>query len=176
MIQGDLSVDAILELTKIDFSNTLMSVLVILIGIKALASVFEWFINKLGIETKWIRQKREEHELLIQTSQNLASLQEKHEKDIESSDRRDEEIVSDIKKLTQMFVDKEIDDMRWEINNFANKVSEGKPCNKDSFKHCIHMYEKYERILEDNGLENGEVEISMELINEAYKEKLKEGF
>lgn len=168
--------DAILELTKIDFSDTLMSVLVILIGIKALASVFEWFINKLGIETKWIRQKREEHELLIQTSQNLASLQEKHEKDIESSDRRDEEIVSDIKKLTQMFVDKEIDDMRWEINNFATKVSEGKPCNKDSFKHCIHMYEKYERILEDNGLENGEVEISMELINEAYKEKLKEGF
>ena len=168
MIQGDLSVDAILELTKIDFSNTLMSVLVILIGIKALASVFEWFINKLGIETKWIRQKREEHELLIQTSQNLASLQEKHEKDIESSDRRDEEIVSDIKKLTQMFVDKEIDDMRWEINNFANKVSEGKPCNKDSFKHCIHMYEKYERILEDNGLENGEVEISMEQIGRAH--------
>lgn len=168
--------DAILELTKIDYSDTLMSVLAILIGIKALASMFEWFINKLGIETKWMKQKREEHELLIHTSQNLASLQKKHEKDIESSDRRDEEIVSDIKKLTQMFIDKEIDDMRWEINNFANKVSEGKPCNKDSFKHCIHMYEKYERILEDNGLENGEVEISMELINDVYKQKLKEGF
>ena len=156
--------------------RSLISVFVILIGIKAFVSIFEWVIDKMGLETKWMRQKREEHELLIQTSQNLASLQEKHEKDIESSDRRDEEIASDIKKLTQMFVDKEIDDMRWEINNFATKVSEGKPCNKDSFKHCIHMYEKYERILEDNGLENGEVEISMELINEAYKEKLKEGF
>lgn len=168
--------DVIKELLNINFSYVLISVFVILIGIKAIVSIFEWVIDKLGLETKWMRQKREEHELLIQTSQNLASLQEKHEKDIESSDRRDEEISSDIKKLTKMFVDKEIDDMRWEINNFANKVSEGKPCNKDSFKHCIHMYEKYERILEDNGLENGEVEISMELINEAYKEKLKEGF
>ena len=168
--------DAIKELFNINFSYVLISVFVILIGIKAVVSLFEWVIDKLGLETKWMRQKREEHELLIQTSQNLASLQEKHERDIESSDRRDEEIASDIKKLTQMFVDKEIDDMRWEINNFATKVSEGKPCNKDSFKHCIHMYEKYERILEDNGLENGEVEISMELINEAYKEKLKEGF
>lgn len=168
--------DAIKELLNINFSYVLISVFVILIGIKAVVSIFEWIIDKLGLETKWMRQKREEHELLIQTSQNLASLQEKHERDIESSDRRDEEIASDIKKLTQMFVDKEIDDMRWEINNFATKVSEGKPCNKDSFKHCIHMYEKYERILEDNGLENGEVEISMELINEAYKEKLKEGF
>lgn len=95
---------------------------------------------------------------------------------VERSDSRDEEISSDIKKLTQMFVDKEIDDMRWEINNFATNVSEGKPCNKDSFTHCIHIFEKYEKILEENGLENGEVELSMELINDAYKKKMTEGF
>lgn len=168
--------DAIRELFTINFSYVLISVFVILVGIKFAISLFEWIINKLGLETKWMRQKREEHELLIQTSQNLNILQKKHEEDVERSDRRDEEISADIKKLTNMFVDKEIDDMRWEINNFATKVSEGKPCNKDSFKHCIHVYEKYEKILEENGLENGEVEISMELINDAYKEKLKEGF
>ncbi len=66
--------------------------------------------------------------------------------------------------------------MRWEINNFATNVSEGKPCNKDSFKHCLHIYEKYEKILKENGLENGEVEISMEIIGEAYRQKLREGF
>ena len=168
--------DAIRELFTINFSYVLISVFVILVGIKFAISLFEWIINKLGLETKWMRQKREEHELLIQTSQNLNILQKKHEEDVERSDRRDEEIFADIKRLTNMFVDKEIDDMRWEINNFATKVSEGKPCNKDSFKHCIHVYEKYEKILEENGLENGEVEISMELINDAYKEKLKEGF
>lgn len=166
----------IIELTKINFSYVLVSVFVILIGIKAIVSMFEWVIDKLGLETKWMRHKREEHELLIQTSQNLTALQEKHKEDVARSDKRDEEISADIKRLTQMFVDKEIDDMRWEINNFATNVSEGKPCNKDSFKHCIHVYEKYEKILEENGLENGEVEISMELINDAYKQKLKEGF
>ena len=123
-----------------------------------------------------MRKRREEHDLLIQTSQNLIALQAQHGKDVERSDRRDEEIANDIRNLTQMFVDKEIDDMRWEINNFATNVSEGKPCNKDSFKHCIHVYEKYEKILEENGLENGEVEISMEIINDAYRQKLKEGF
>lgn len=166
----------IIELTKVNFSSVFIAVFVILIGLKAIISLFEWIIEKLGLETKWMRHKREEHELLIQTSQNLAALQEKHKEDVERSDRRDDEISADIKRLTQMFVDKEIDDMRWEINNFATNVSEGKPCNKDSFKHCIHVYEKYEKILEENELENGEVEISMELINEAYKEKLKEGF
>ena len=166
----------IIELTKIDFYYVLISVFAILIGIKVIVSLLEWIIDKLGIETKWMRKRREEHSLLIQTSQNLIALQEQREKDIERSDKRDEEIASDIKKLTRMFIDKEIDDMRWEINHFATKVSEGRPCNKDSFKHCIHVYEKYEKILEENGLENGEVEISMELINDAYKQKLKEGF
>ena len=90
----------IIELTKINFSYVFISVFVILIGIKAVVSIFEWIIEKLGLETKWMRQKREEHELLVQTSQNLASLQEKHEKDIGISDRRDDEIASDIKKLT----------------------------------------------------------------------------
>lgn len=166
----------ITELTKINFSYVFIAVMLILVAVKFAVSLLEWIIDKLGLETKWMRQKREEHELLIQTSHNLTALQAKHREDAERSDRRDEEISFDIKKLTRMFVDKEIDDMRWEINNFATKVSEGSPCNKDSFTHCIHVYEKYEKILEENGLENGEVEISMELINDAYKQKLREGF
>lgn len=166
----------ITELTKINFSYVFIAVILILVAVKFTVSLFEWIIDKLGLETRWMRQKREEHELLIQTSHNLTALQAKHKEDAERSDRRDEEISFDIKKLTRMFVDKEIDDMRWEINNFATKVSEGSPCNKDSFTHCIHVYEKYEKILEENGLENGEVEISMELINDAYKQKLREGF
>lgn len=168
--------DIIKELFNLNFSYIFISVFIILIGIKTTVSLMEWFIEKLGLETKEMRKRKEEQNLLIQTSQNLQSLQEKHERYVEHSDRRDEEMSSDIKKLTQMFLDKEIDDMRWEINNFATQVSEGRPCNKDSFKHCLHVYSKYEKILEDNGLENGEVEISMELINETYKQKLKEGF
>lgn len=174
--------EAIAELTTIDYSSLFIAAFTVLVGVKVIVSIFEWIISKLGLETKWMRKRREERELLIQTSQGLKALQERHEKDmekherdIERSDRRDEKISNDIERLTQMFVGKEIDDMRWEINNFAIRVSEGKPCNKDSFQHCIHIYEKYEKILEENNLENGEVEISMELINEAYKQKLKNG-
>lgn len=166
----------IMELTKIDYLSVFPAGFAILAGTKAMLSLLEWLVEKLGLETKWMRQRREEHELLIRTSKNLTALQTQHEHDMQKSDRRDEEISSDIKKLTRMFVDKEIDDMRWEINNFATKVSEGKPCNKDSFKHCIRIYEKYEQILSENGFENGEVELSMELINDAYMRKLREGF
>lgn len=168
--------DEITALTQIDFTSLFVSVFIVLIGIKAITSIFEWLIDKLGLETKWMRKNREDHELLVKTSQNLSILQERHLKDMKESDKHDMEMRNDIKKLTDMFIDKEINDMRWEINNFATKVSEGKPCNKDTYKHCIHTYEKYEKLLEENGLENGEVEISMQIVNEAYKQKLKEGF
>ena len=168
--------ESIKTLTAIDYSSLIIASFSVLIGIKAIVSLFEWFFDKLGIETKWMRKKREEHDLLMKTSKGLIELQKKHEEDIKRSDLHDEEIRQDIKNLTDMFIQKEIFDMRWEINNFANKIADGKRCNKDSYQHCIKTHERYERILRDNKLENGEVEISMELINESYKEKLKNGF
>ena len=84
----------VIELTKINFSSVFIAVFIILFGIKAIASLFEWIIDKLGLETKWMRTRREEHELLIQTSQNLAALQVQHKNDLDLSDQRDEEIYA----------------------------------------------------------------------------------
>ena len=167
----------ITELAHIDFIYVFVSIYVILAGAKEVIPLFEWVIGKFGLETKWMRQKREEHDLLMQTSQGLIELQAHHKKDIERSDRRDEEISNDIKKLTQMFVDKEINDYRWEIINLADKISSDKTSvSKECLRHAISTYEKYEKIIVENGLVNGEVEISIEIIKEAYQQKLKNEF
>ena len=57
-------------------------------------------VNKLGIQTKWGRKKREEHELLIKTAESLNKLQETHEKDIERIDSHDEEIKEELVNFT----------------------------------------------------------------------------
>lgn len=168
--------DAITELTKIDFSSIFVSVFIILIGIKAVVSIFEWVIDKLGLETKWMREQHEEHNLLVQTSQNLIALQEKHVEDMKKSDEHDAEMRNDIKKLTDLFVDKQINDYRWEIINLADKISSEKIVSKECLRHAISTYEKYEKIINEYGLVNGEVEISIEIIKENYQKKLKEGF
>lgn len=168
--------DAIRELFTINFSYVLISVFVILIGIKAIVSIFEWLISWLGLETKWMRRKREEHELLIQTSQNLTSLQMKHIEDMKKSDAHDTEMKDNIQRLTDMFVDKQINDYRWEIINLADKISSGKTISKECLRHAISTYEKYEKIITEHGLVNGEVEISIKVIRDNYQQKLKEGF
>ncbi len=168
--------DAITELTTLNFSSIFISVFVILIGIKAIVSLFEWIIDKLGLETKWMKRKREDHELLIKTSQSLVELQKRHNNDMEKSDQNDAEMRKDIKNLTNLFVEKQINDYRWEIINLADKISNGKLVSKECYKHAISTYERYEKIIEEKGLTNGEVEISIQIINDSYKQKMKEGF
>ena len=226
--------DELKQLIEIDWWYVIIALLLLLFCVKIVWSLLDWLlVEKLGIETRKMKQRRKESELLKTTAElakttaeNLSELQKRHTEDekefrknlnsyMEES-RKDRKTLHDemtkltnnrindrkqsleiqkelkdsiknlvnsqqdrdekIDNLTDMFVDKEIDDYRWEIINFATNVSEGKPCNKDSFKHCIRTYEKYEALLEKYGLENGEVEISMQVVNEAYKKKLLEGF
>ena len=48
--------------------------------------------------------------------------------------------------------------------------------NKEQYDHVIDTYVKYEKILEENGMENGRVTSSMEFVNEKYKKLMSVGF
>lgn len=88
--------DEIIALTQIDFASVFFSVLAIFIGLKAVSSIFEWVVEKFGLETKWMREKREEHNLLLKTSQNLSELQAKHKEDVQQSIAHDEKIQNEL--------------------------------------------------------------------------------
>jgi len=112
----------IIELTKIDFSSVLIAVSAILFGIKVIVSLFEWVFHQLGLETKWMRKQREEHDLLIQTSQSLAELKEKHNHDVEESNSHDENIKAELQSF-MCDMKKSITDTQSEIKQFAeNRV------------------------------------------------------
>ena len=78
-------------------------------------------------------------------------------------------------KINQNSLDKQIDDMRSEILNFASSLSSGKKYNRESFKNIFKTYDKYEKILKENGWENGLVEESIGYIRETYRDWLKNG-
>lgn len=49
-------------------------------------------------------------------------------------------------------------------------------CSKEQYDHVIDTYVKYEKILEENGMENGRVTSSMEFVNDKYKKLMSVGF
>lgn len=94
--------EAVTEALKIDYVLLITSICVILTGIKFLTSLFEWLlVDKLGIETKWARKKKQEHEILVKTVKQLEALQKRHSEDVHKSIRHDEIIKNNLTALTK---------------------------------------------------------------------------
>lgn len=89
------------EMIEIDFVSLFVSILIIIAGLKVIVSLFEWFCKKFGIELKSQRQKREDHQMLIQTAQKLSELQIKHTEDVANSMEHDKKIKDELSQFTQ---------------------------------------------------------------------------
>lgn len=166
----------ILELFKQDFSSLILGIFVIMSGFIAIYEIVCKFLSIFGKPIGIMKQRKADHELLLNTVKNLEELHNKHEEDTKQSIRHDEIIREDLSKLTQLFIEKQIDDIRYEILDFSSALSSGRQYNKEQFDHIIKIHEKYEKILKENGLENGQVTVSMQVIMEIYKDKLRTGF
>ena len=104
---GDIS-----TLSELDFSSILIGLFIILFGIKSIISIIEWFCVKLGIETKWNRQQREERELLMNALETIKEIQETHCKD-------KKEVVQKNDNLEHVLADFMVE-VRNEIKQFTN--------------------------------------------------------
>lgn len=162
-------------LLQVDFPLVLSSILIIFTGFKGIVTLLEWIADKTGIEFKWLRKKREDHELLIKTANELVDLKNQRNIDVEESIKHDEAIRNDLAELKDMFISREIDTMRWSILDFSIDISSGKKVTRESFDYILKIYDKYERLLEENRLENGLVNESIRYIREKYHEELKNG-
>ena len=87
-----------------------------------------------------------------------------------------ENLSKQMTELKQLFINKEIDDMRWEMLDFASAIMNHRRCSKEQYDHVIDIYEKYEEILRQNKIENGRVTSSMEFVNDKYKKLMSVGF
>lgn len=90
--------EPIKTLVSIDYSYLFTAIIATLIGLKPATSVLEWFVNKCGIETKWMRNRKQEHDLLIKTSQGFVELQKRNseiDKQIDSLMVAQREVLAD---------------------------------------------------------------------------------
>lgn len=76
-------------------------------------------------------------------------------------------------KLKQEVVKLRIESMRSEIIAFASRVAnENCLVTREEFHRIFRLYEDYEKILEENNMENGEIDINYQIIKKAYEKHL----
>lgn len=86
------------ELASMNWLECFLLIILAMLVWKGLVELKDWFFNKYGIETKKMKEKREDHDLLIKTSQNLALLQEKSEKDDRALETSFEVFIDEVRE------------------------------------------------------------------------------
>ena len=67
-----------------------------------------------------------------------------------------------------------IDNKRNAIISFASLViDENKPVTREQFNRIFKLYQEYEAIIQSNGMKNGEVDIAIRVIREAYENHMR---
>ena len=186
------------SLFNIDWKAFIIAVFVILFGFQAAVQLFQWFLfDFLGIETKAMRQRKEEHELLIQTANGLKSLSEQHAEDVKQSIKHDQQIqinldncITEIKNSIEstqnaikQFTENRIRDreqsfsIQRELTESINKIADGNDSRDKQMESIITsqkeslantINQKYKHYLSINGIPEDEVDEFVNL-HSAYK-------
>ena len=79
-----------------------------------------------------------------------------------------------IDKIGETVLDQSIEDRRNAIINFAQIViDENAPVTREQFNRIFKTHGEYESIIKDNNKTNGEVDVSIQIIREAYEHRMK---
>lgn len=163
--------------------NVIISILLCAALVIALRAGWEKLLDVLGLETKASLQKKALEQRLSDMEQKIADFeQSQHDYHGQSITIRDklednQKVLQDaIGELKILLINKEIDDIRTTILDFSNAVMNGRDYNKEQYEHIIDLYDKYEKILDQNGMTNGRVTASMEFVLKNYQDLMDNGF
>ena len=174
----------------LDWWTVVIGVLIAIGIVMLCVKVKDFIVSTFGITTKTAlaKQAQEQHIKDLQgqiygLQKEIQQFKENRIHDREQSFDIQKQLTSSqtllqesVENLRKMLVNKEINDMRWEILDFSNAVMNGRTYNKEIYDHIFDTYTDYERVLEENGLENGKVDSSMQFVRNKYLELMEKGF
>lgn len=152
------------NLFNLDFASIIMGLFIIILGIDKIVSLLKRFKSILRIKFGYEEDK--------ESIEDRISILERHDNWQYKEISKISQCVTDIDKR---MLDKDIDDMRWELLDFCSALTGGRKYNREAFDHIFRIYEKYEMILKDNKMTNGFVDESMNYVKEVYHKNLEDG-
>lgn len=150
--------------------------------IKMMSTIWGVIAPKIFKISTAASRKKEIEKIILSNQEELKLLKDKHTKDMEESRNTDLCLQNEINKtnekldkINNLVLDIRIDSMRKTLLSFASTVGSGRKCTKEQFDEIFVTYEEYEKLLEENGMTNGRVNISMEIVRDQYKNNILHG-
>lgn len=147
------------QLAQIDWWYVFAAVILALVCVKFIWSLGEWFVNKIGIETKKMKQKREESELLKATAAGLSALEKRHDKE-----------ESELKSCLTAFIEETRNTIKAQDESNRKHWEESKQIRKELTETIKELADDNQKKCEQIGsLIIANKEMLAEKINEKYK-------
>lgn len=156
--------DAIENLFSLDYPSIIMGVFIIILGVDKVIFLLTKVKKSLRIKFGYEKDKL--------TIEDRITTLEKHDnwqyKEITKMSKGIENIESEL-------LDNNLERKRKYILDFCSSLSNGQKQNKEAFNNVFKTYKKYEKLLSDHNMENGQAEESIKFISEKYQECLRNG-
>ena len=155
--------DTIKQLTELDYKTLIIGIAVVAGSFKIVCNFFSWFVSYLGLETKKMRKKREDHELLITTTKNLELLQSKQNEDVRQSIVHDKRIKDDLKNVTD------------KVNEIAEILSKMQKADNVTEMKKLKLVVYYNKYKNSDGWDSMDKEVFWDLFDD-YEARGGDGF
>lgn len=181
------------RLVSIDYISFFCALFTMMVAFVTIKKGVEEFCKTFEFETPWMRKAREKREYMEKVDKQLEllmqreeSIEAKHSTDVgqlegvvgevrESFAELQNQITALSNKIEQMELNKTIKKLRWDIINFASDLPRRENIPLEQYNIIFNDIKEYEKIIEDNGLTNGQVESSVHVIKKRYEHDLEAG-
>ena len=126
-------------------------------------------------------RKKEIEEIILNNQNEIKQLREKHEKDIEESEKIDNELKNEIDKtnkkldkINDLVLNMRIENIRDKILNFA-ATCKIRVYTREKYLDILETAEEYHKLIQEHNMVNGKFEISLEIIKNRFMELEKNG-
>lgn len=152
------------NLLSFDFAPWLMGLFIIILGLDKIIFLFGKIKKTLRIKLGFEEDK--------ETINDRIAVLERHDN---WQYREITKISKGIENIETELLDNNLERKRKYILDFCSSLSNGQKQNKEAFNNVFKTYKKYEKLLSDHNMENGQAEESIKFISEKYQEYLRNG-
>lgn len=175
------------EVVEMATNNDIHTNVIFIVILVLVASVFvleniKKFKEILGLKNKWEIHEEDQGKQISELKKEVDSIKtEVNELKVYSKEAKEKrmqfetETTNMLKEIKEDMLEEKIERFRSEILDFSSGVKT-RNYNQESYTHIFDLYSKYEKLIKDNGLVNGYVEVSMDYIRKRYAEQLENNF
>ena len=146
-------------------------VIAAIFSVEFLIKLWDYFKQRFGIETKSTLNEQRIDREIEGLKQETNEIRDSQKRMMDSQNK----MIEKLDVMDQRVLNSEIERKRWAILDFANSINR-RNYQQEAYNFILKTYDEYEKILEENGMDNGEVEIAISFIKKKYAEYMETGF